>query len=87
MNKDSMKEDSTNEEDLLEFLQHVLGCAYISDLKNEQYNKQAKLILEKIDRRYFSPNSIRDAIRYINFKWHKRQNGLQINIRTYEKTF
>ena len=60
------KENSMNEKDLLEFLQHALGCPYISDLRTEKYNKQAKLILDKIDMRYFSLNSIRDAIDYIN---------------------
>lgn len=33
--------------DLLEFLKYILGCTYISDLKNETYNAKAKLIFEK----------------------------------------
>ena len=59
------KESSMDEKDLLEFLQYALSCTYISDLKTEQYNKRAKLILEKIDIRNFSMNQIRDAIEYI----------------------
>lgn len=55
----------SEDSDLLEFLQHALGCTYISDLHTEQYNEHAKLILEKIDIRNFSLNQIRDAIEYI----------------------
>lgn len=76
MNKNSLNINSTNsieetkeklmdEKDLLEFLQHALGCTYISDLHTEQYNEYAKMILDKIDIRNFSLNQIRDAIEYI----------------------
>ena len=59
------KESSMDEKDLLEFLQHALNCTYISDLHTKQYNKRAKLILEKIDIRNYSLNQIRDAIEYV----------------------
>lgn len=67
MNKDSIIEDSMNEKDMLEFLKHALGCTYISDLRIVPYNERAKMILKKIDLRYFSLNSIRHAIDYICF--------------------
>lgn len=76
MNKDLMKENSMDEKDLLEFLQHALGCTYISDLHTEQYNEYAKLILEKIDIRNFSLNQIRDAIEYIYFTFNDITNEI-----------
>lgn len=58
-----------NEEmDLLDFLKYVLGCTYISDLRIDTYNNRAKIILDNLDLRYYSLNSIRDAIEYIYFK-------------------
>lgn len=52
--------------DLLEFLKHILGCTYISDLRTKQYNDKAKsIILEKIDLGYYSLNEIKRAIDYI----------------------
>jgi hypothetical protein len=75
MNKDSTKENSMNEKDLLEFLQHALGCTYISDLQTEKYNKRAKLILEKIDIRNFSLNQIRDAIEYVYYTFNDITDG------------
>jgi hypothetical protein len=61
-----MIENSTYEDlDLLEFPKCALDCAYISCLQTEQCNDRAKLILWKIDLRYFSLKSIRQAINYI----------------------
>lgn len=58
-----------NEEmDLLDFLKYVLGCTQISDLRIDTYNNRAKIILDNLDLRYYSLNSIRDAIEYIYFK-------------------
>lgn len=64
---ESLEDESLESEDLLEFLKHALGCTYISDLRTEQYNYSAKLLLGKIDLRYFSLNSIKHAIDYIYF--------------------
>lgn len=55
------------DKDLLEFLKRALDCTYISDLRTEQYNSRARLILEKIDLRYFSLKSMKQAIDYIWF--------------------
>jgi len=65
MNQDSINEDSMDEKDVLDFLKHALGCTYISDLRTAQYNERAKLILDRIDMRYYSLNSIRQAIDYL----------------------
>lgn len=51
--------------DLLEFLKYILGCTYISDLKNETYNSKAKLIFEKMDLEEYSFEQIKDAYKYI----------------------
>ena len=53
------------DEDLLDFLKRALDCYYISDLQTEQYNNRAKLILEKLDLRYFSLTAITQALAYI----------------------
>ena len=65
MNTNSTTEDSMDEKDILEFLQHALGCTYISDLRIDPYNERAKLILDRIDMRCYSLNSIRQAIDYL----------------------
>lgn len=51
--------------DLLEFLKHILGCAYISDLRTEAYNVKAKLILKFLNLKKYPINQIEDAFRYL----------------------
>lgn len=51
--------------DLLDFLKYILDCECISDLKTEPYNTKAKLILDKMDYRHYSLNSIKHAIEYV----------------------
>lgn len=53
-------------EDLLEFMQYIFGCDYISDLRTEDYNERAKRLLEKLDCSQYSFNSIEDAIDYLS---------------------
>jgi hypothetical protein len=60
--------------DLLEFLQYIVGCDYISDLKNEPYNSKAKLLLSQLDVSYYSLNQIKDATEYIYSILSERKN-------------
>lgn len=56
--------------DMLEFLQYIIGCTYISDLRFEPYNKRAKRILEKLDLTNYSLDQVTDVIEYIyEKKW------------------
>lgn len=52
---------------LLEFLQYILDCKYISDLKIEPYNSKARFLFEHLDLGHFSLDQIKDAINYIYF--------------------
>lgn len=54
-----------NDNDLLGFLKYTLGCTYISDLRIENYNTKAKLILSKLDFRNYSLKQITEAYKYI----------------------
>lgn len=54
-----------NNLELLEFLQYVLGCMQISDLRIEPYNTRAKVLFEKLDLANFSLTQIKDTIEYI----------------------
>ena len=53
---------------ILDVLKYILDCTYISDLRIEPYNTKAKLLLNKLDLREYSPNQIIDAIEYIYTK-------------------
>ena len=57
--------NETNE-DLLEFIQHIIGCEYISDLRSEDYNERARHLLDKLDHSYYSFDSIKDALEYLS---------------------
>ena len=50
---------------LLEFLKYILGCTYISDLKNEPYITKAKLILKFLNLKKYSIDQIRDTFEYL----------------------
>lgn len=54
--------------DLLEFLQYILGCTYISDLRFEPYNTKAKVLLKNIKLRKYSLKQIKDTIQYLYLK-------------------
>ena len=54
--------------DLLEFLQYILGCTYISDLRFEPYNTKAKVVLKNIKLRKYSLKQIKDTIQYLYLK-------------------
>ena len=60
-----MKIDIDEDLHLLEFLKYILGCEYISDLKNEPYNIKAKLILRQLNLKTYSQNQINDVVEYI----------------------
>lgn len=62
---DSIIEHLDNE-DLLEFIQYIIGCDYISDLRTEDYNEKAKRLLEKLDHSKYSLSAIEDAIEYLS---------------------
>ena len=47
--------------DVLEFLRQALYCDYISDLRREPYNTQAKKLLQQVDMRRFPANQQRDT--------------------------
>ena len=53
-------------EDLLEFMQYIVGCEYVSDLRTEDYNERAKRLLEKLDCSQYSFDSVEDAIEYLS---------------------
>ena len=55
----------TNNEDLLDFMQYIVGCEYHSDLKTYDYNEKGKLLLERLNLIHFSFDSIKDAIEYL----------------------
>lgn len=50
---------------LLELLQFMLGCQYLSDLHFYPYNIKAKILLEKINLNEYSEDEILDAFKYI----------------------
>lgn len=51
--------------DIFDFLKHILGCTYISDLRTEPYNTKAKLILERLDLKKYPNNQVIDIFGYI----------------------
>ena len=51
--------------DVLEFLRQALYCDYISDLRREPYNTQAKKLLQHVDMRRFPANQQRDIYEYL----------------------
>ena len=51
--------------DVLEFLRQALYCDYISDLRREPYNTQAKRLLQQVDMRRFPANQQRDIYEYL----------------------
>lgn len=51
--------------DLLEFLQYVIGCAYMSDLLIEPHNTKAKIILDRLELDYYTFYEISDCIQYL----------------------
>lgn len=53
---------------LLDLLQFILGCDYLSDLKTEPYNKKAKIIFENLDLTKFSLSNVKDTILYLYSK-------------------
>ena len=54
--------------DLLEFLKYILGCTYVSDLRQEPYNSKAKLILKQLNLKKYSLHQLADVFEYIYFK-------------------
>lgn len=52
---------------LLDFIQFIVGCSYISDLKYEPYNFKAKELLKQLKLNNYPLNEIRDTIEYIFF--------------------
>lgn len=52
--------------DLLEELQSLVGCEYLSDLsKNQQYNQQAKILLLRMEPTRYPLKQWSDAVEYI----------------------
>lgn len=51
--------------DVLEFLKQALYCDYISDLRMEPYNSQAKKLLKHIDLSRYPANQVRDIQQYL----------------------
>ena len=51
--------------DVLEFLRQALYCDYISELRREPYNTQAKKLLQQVDMRRFPANQQRDIYEYL----------------------
>lgn len=51
--------------DVLEFLRQALYCDYISDLRREPYNTQAKKLLKHIDLSRYPANQQRDIYEYL----------------------
>ena len=51
--------------DVLEFLRQALYCDYISDLRREPCNTQAKKLLQQVDMRRFPANQQRDIYEYL----------------------
>lgn len=54
-----------NQLSLLEFIREVLGCKYISDLRQEPFNNRAKLLWSKLDLSHYSLYEICDASKYL----------------------
>ena len=52
--------------DLLEFLQYILGCTYISDLRIEPYNSKAKILLDRLNCGYYTLSEITDCMEYLH---------------------
>lgn len=51
--------------DLFEFLQSVLCCSYISDLRTEPYCTEARRVLKSLDLSIFNPRQVNDVYMYI----------------------
>ena len=50
---------------LLSFMKEVLGCKYISDLRQDPLNSRAKLLWSKLDLSHYSLCEICDASEYL----------------------
>lgn len=50
---------------LLEFLQYILDCTYISDLLIEPYNSKAKMLLDRLNWSYYTLSEIADCMEYL----------------------
>jgi len=53
------------EKDLLEVLRKEVGCAYISDLRTEEYNEKGLKAFEKINLKDYEQSMVDDARRYL----------------------
>lgn len=53
------------EKDLLEVLCKEVGCAYISDLRTEEYNEKGLKAFEKINLKDYEQSMVDDARRYL----------------------
>lgn len=51
--------------DLFESLKDLLRCSYISDLRMEPYNTQARLIVTHLNLDAYSPNQVNALLSYI----------------------
>lgn len=51
--------------DLLEFLQYIIGCTHISDLRSDSCNDRTKMLFKNLNLTKWSLNQIIDAINYI----------------------
>ena len=51
--------------DLLEFLQYIIGCTYISDLKCTACRKKVEMLLKHLNLKHWQLNQLKDVINYI----------------------
>ena len=50
---------------LLDTIQAIIGCEYLSDLRYEPYNTMAKEVLKSINLKYYSSHDVYNTFEYL----------------------
>ena len=61
----TVRDRRNNDPELLEYLQSILRCAYLSDLRREPYNSRAKQLMAQISLAAFPSRQVSDAVQYL----------------------
>ena len=60
-----LRDRKSNDPDLLEYLQSILRCTYLSDLRTEPYNSRARQLMTQISLAAFPSRQVSDAFHYL----------------------
>ena len=65
MERTMIRNRKNNDPELLEYLQSILRCTYLSDLRMEPYNSRAKQLMAQISLAAFPSRQVSDAYQYL----------------------